>query len=56
MKYYRLLFISLVIILSALAFIPAIAFPWKEKITWQNYAQVYQPQTFSIYLPVVQKH
>ncbi len=55
MKHYRFLVIGLVIIVSLTAFIPAIAFPWQERINWQKYAQLYEPSGHSLYLPGVHK-
>ena len=49
MKNYRKWVIGLVVLFSAVAFVPAMAFPWLEKIHWQNYAMIYQqPLTFYV--------
>ncbi len=41
MKRYKWFVAALVVLFSAVAFVPALAFPWKEKISWQRYAMVY---------------
>jgi CSLREA domain-containing protein len=45
MKNYRRLLICLVILFSGIAFAPALAFPWTEKVNWQQYSMIYQTPT-----------
>ncbi len=53
MKNFKRLVIGLVVLFSAIAFVPAMAFPWQEKINWQNYAMIYQqPIVFYVNSPV----
>lgn len=45
MHHYKWFVLSLVIIFSAVAFVPVVAFPWMEKIDWQSFALAYTPPT-----------
>ena len=53
MNRFQRLVIALVILLSGLALIPYIALP-SEKLVWQRYSEVYQPQ-HTIFLPVIER-
>ena len=53
MKNYKRLVLGLVILFSAIAFVPAMAFPFQEKIQWQHYAMLYQqPIVFYVNSPI----
>jgi len=53
MKRYKWLILGLVIIFSAVAFVPVIAFPWKEKIDWQHLAAAYE--NVKVFLPLIMR-
>ena len=44
MQRYKWFVLSLVVIFSAVAFVPVIAFPWQEEIDWQSFELAYAPQ------------
>lgn len=50
MHRYKWLVIGLVLIFSAISFVPAMAFPWTEKIDWESFANAYgdQPVVFQV--------
>lgn len=50
MKRYKWLIISLAILLSGMAFIPGMAFPWTEKIDWQSFALAYTNEPVIFYV------
>lgn len=50
MKGYKWLVLSLVIILSGIAFIPVLAFPWQEKVDWKGFALAYQVEPVIFYV------
>ncbi len=52
LRRFKWFVLSLVIIFSAVAFVPVISFPWNEKINWQIFANAYGTD-LRIYLPVI---
>jgi len=43
--------LALVVIFSFVAFVPAIAFPWTDKIDWQRLAGAYE--NLKVFLPLI---
>lgn len=58
MKHLKWIFLSLVIIFSFVAFLPALAFPWMEKINWDAFSLAYwvdPGDKISIFLPLISR-
>ena len=54
MKHIKSFTIGLLIIFSAIAFVPVIAYPWEEKIDWSSFASAYEDEPVHYYVNTFQ--